>query len=159
MLEIGAKMKAIDGALPMNTRYKIIDISYGKLENQASSCENCGKLISNIATIEDESNNKRYNVGCDCAEALFTRCSFGALMDLKQKQKEHNKKLSLIRKIKKHQKDENLDVKIEDGTLTFFEQRTPNWGDNRTPYWHWKSKYNLGYAKRVIAELGSDVKI
>lgn len=57
--------------LPLDVKYILIDKSYLSIENGGGcSCDNCGKLITNVATIKNES-NKVYNVGFDCLETFF----------------------------------------------------------------------------------------
>src|SRR3990167_3450645 len=62
--------KRIIGRLPVNVRYTVIDTAYkAKDAIDFSVCDNCGKIISNIAIIENEQ-NQRYSVGLDCASTM-----------------------------------------------------------------------------------------
>ena len=55
--------------LPINENYTIIDSFYtGGLEN-GCPCDNCGKLLANVATIKNSA-GVTFNVGLDCAETL-----------------------------------------------------------------------------------------
>lgn len=57
-------------ALSILTTYKIISTFYLSIEDGGGSmCENCGRLITNIATIQDAS-GKQFSVGMDCAGTL-----------------------------------------------------------------------------------------
>lgn len=71
IMKTGGSIKnVIRRNLPINKTYKIIDSYYtGGIESGASVCANCGKVITNVATIESEDGEK-YDVGLDCAETL-----------------------------------------------------------------------------------------
>ena len=56
--------------LLLTENYTFVSAKYISLiDGSGCTCDNCGKLISNIVTIKD-SKNKFYNVGSDCAETL-----------------------------------------------------------------------------------------
>jgi hypothetical protein len=57
--------------LELNENYTLVDSFYtGPLtEGCGTTCENCGKLITNVAVIKN-SKEKKFNVGMDCAETL-----------------------------------------------------------------------------------------
>ena len=142
-------MKAIEGNLPVNKEYKLIDIYYGKLEDGGSVCENCGKIIANIATIEAD--GEKYDVGVDCAEGLL-QTSSSDYWDLQQKKKEYNRKLSMIRKIKKHLKDDNLDVRIKEGWLTFYKKEYSYATDS--DQFVWTSRYSEQNVEGLLRRIG-----
>ena len=52
--------------LPINIKYNLVSIT--EHSDCPGVCENCGKLIVNIATIDN--GIRRYDVGLDCAETL-----------------------------------------------------------------------------------------
>lgn len=54
--------------LPINDKYTLIDSFYSSMEN-GCCCDNCNKIIANIAVIKN-ADNKVFNVGMDCAETL-----------------------------------------------------------------------------------------
>ena len=60
--------KVIRRNLPINDTYTLVDSYYSSMDN-GCSCDNCNKIIANIAVIKNE-NNEVYNVGLDCAETL-----------------------------------------------------------------------------------------
>lgn len=64
-------MKAIiQRNLPLNTRYTVIDKKYiPVLEGGGCTCDNCGQLIANIATVRNSTGT--YNVGFDCLETFL----------------------------------------------------------------------------------------
>ena len=67
--EIKSK-KVIRRNLPINKEYKLVDSFYtGGITDNPMSCQNCGRIIANVAVIEDE-DGKKYDVGMDCAETL-----------------------------------------------------------------------------------------
>jgi hypothetical protein len=60
----------IERNLPHNDNYKIISYAYVSLiDGNGTCCDNCGKLISNMVTIENQ-NGVQYIVGNDCANTL-----------------------------------------------------------------------------------------
>lgn len=57
-------------ALPLNTTYTVKGFNYVPLiDGGGSCCDNCGKPISNLVTLQDTTGN-RFVVGSDCAETL-----------------------------------------------------------------------------------------
>lgn len=64
---MGTKKKFIKHNLPVDN-YEIID-TFSLSEGDYIVCDNCGKVIRNIAVVQD-SKGRRYNVGLDCAETL-----------------------------------------------------------------------------------------
>ena len=65
-------MKAIiKRNLPLNVKYNLIDKKYISLvDGFGCTCDNCGKLIANIATVKNDNNNT-FNIGFDCLETLL----------------------------------------------------------------------------------------
>lgn len=63
--------KVIQRNLPVTQRYKIIGSYYRSIEDGGGhACENCGRLITNVAEVEGQVDRKIYSVGMDCAETL-----------------------------------------------------------------------------------------
>lgn len=60
----------IQRALPLDIKYSIIGISYISIFDGGCTCDNCSRLISNIATVKD-ANGKTYQIGTDCMETLL----------------------------------------------------------------------------------------
>jgi hypothetical protein len=64
--------KIIQRKLSLTQKYLLVGCVYKALaDGDASQCENCGKLISNIATVKGEEDNKSYHVGMDCLETFL----------------------------------------------------------------------------------------
>jgi len=61
-----ATKKIIQRNLPLTDNYTLLSVTHG---TEANCCANCGKLITNIATIKNQ-NNQIMFVGLDCAETL-----------------------------------------------------------------------------------------
>lgn len=60
----------IQRSLPLNVLYSVIDKKYIPImEGGGCLCDNCGKLIANIATVK--SSNGYYNIGFDCLETFL----------------------------------------------------------------------------------------
>jgi hypothetical protein len=51
------------------TTYTILGSWYSSLEDNPQTCANCGRVICNIAEVQDADGNK-FMVGMDCAETL-----------------------------------------------------------------------------------------
>lgn len=82
--------------LPINDTYKIIDSYYtgSLMDGGGTCCNNCNKLITNVAVIENK-NGVKYNVGLDCAETL---CS---ISDLYETSNNFNESKSIRAKVNK----------------------------------------------------------
>lgn len=76
-------MKAIiKRNLPLIVRYTVIDKQYIPLsEGCGMGCDNCGKLIANIATVRNE-NNETFSIGFDCLETLLINNSLLSTNDI-----------------------------------------------------------------------------
>ena len=81
-------MKAIiKRKLSLDVNYTIINKKYIPLENGcAIGCDNCGKLIANIATVKDEKSNV-FNIGFDCLETLLMNNHLLNYKDIEEYQK------------------------------------------------------------------------
>lgn len=61
--------KVIQRALPLTVKYSLVSVNYLSLENGGGcSCDNCGKLITNVATVKSD---RVYNTGLDCLETVL----------------------------------------------------------------------------------------
>ena len=69
-------MKATQGNLRIDQSYKMLYCTYNGKYSEADltaicyQCENCGKGIANIATVQGSTDGKIYNIGLDCAATL-----------------------------------------------------------------------------------------
>ena len=62
--------QVIQRHLPLDVNYSIIDKAYVPLlEGGGGCCDNCGRLIANIATVK--SDNGKYSIGFDCLETIL----------------------------------------------------------------------------------------
>jgi hypothetical protein len=60
----------IQRSLPLSDKYTVHSFKYVSLiDGQGTCCENCGKLISNMVTLENQKGEK-FVVGNDCADTL-----------------------------------------------------------------------------------------
>lgn len=63
--------KLIERNLPFSGRYVYLGITRGNImDGQFCTCDNCGKLITNMVTVKDRESLKSYTIGTDCAETL-----------------------------------------------------------------------------------------
>ena len=65
-------MKAIiERNLPLDVKYILTDKKYIPLaDGYGCTCDNCGKLIANIATVKNTNGNS-FNIGFDCLETIL----------------------------------------------------------------------------------------
>lgn len=87
--------------LPLNQKYTLIDKKYIPLINgNGCTCDNCGKLIANIATIKAD---KIYNIGFDCLDTILLNnqiLSNSDLLNYEAAKKELKKIIALSKKLK-----------------------------------------------------------
>lgn len=56
--------------LRLDVKYSIVGMDYISVLDGGCTCDNCNRLISNIATVKD-SNGKQSKIGTDCLETLL----------------------------------------------------------------------------------------
>jgi hypothetical protein len=112
--------KRIIGKLPVNVKYKINSINYLPCEC-ATVCDNCGKIISNIANISNE-NGKTFSVGLDCADTMscYNNNEEHQLL-------EHKKILARRAKFVKWFKTEYKSHFIRDNNIWFYKSMQTEW--------------------------------
>lgn len=63
--------RVIERSVPLNQGYELISSFYQSIEDGGGcACENCGRLITNVATIKGLSDGREYAIGMDCAETI-----------------------------------------------------------------------------------------
>lgn len=63
----------IERNLKFSEKYIYLGITRGNImDGQFCTCDNCGKLITNMVTVGDNKTGKKYTIGTDCAETLAT---------------------------------------------------------------------------------------
>lgn len=87
--------------LPLNLHYSLIGKTYIPIiDSVGCVCQDCGRLISHIATVKG--GDKSYNVGFDCLEKLLTNnfmvCNFD-LDQLKDYRKQLNKIINFSKEL------------------------------------------------------------
>jgi len=66
-----AEKKLIERELKFSQKFIYKGITRGSIESgECTSCDNCGKLITNMVQIYDDATCKYYMIGTDCAETL-----------------------------------------------------------------------------------------
>ncbi len=113
-------MKKLIGKLKVNINYEVISIDYRPKGDffALTSCSNCGKPISNIATIQDADKNI-FNVGLDCA-ATMSLYQKNEVFDLIQAKKTLAKKAKFVRFFKKECKA--FYCKNDEDTIFFYDK-------------------------------------
>ncbi len=130
--------------LPLDHRYTLISIDYlgSLLDGGSSSCENCGKLIVNVATVKTETGNS-YRIGLDCAETLsFTDNT--TYWKIKEAVALHAKILKWVRTTKEAQKTKTV--------ISEFNQEYNRWIVSFNNQWQYRlsDKIYQAYFKTVI---------
>lgn len=68
----------IERNLLFSDKYVYLEIVRGSIESgQMCTCDNCGKLITNMVHIVRKSDSKHFSIGTDCAETLIqAKCMY-----------------------------------------------------------------------------------
>ncbi len=139
--------RIIQRKLPLNVKYVCTDKKYiPLLDGYGIGCDNCGKLIANIAEVK--SVNGVYNIGFDCLETFLLNNNLLENFDIneyEQVKKWISQMLRVSKQIKEALKaNENKNVKIVG--LSFEQPSTTYKTDFYTFYWETdknvKSRYN-----------------
>lgn len=121
----------IERNLPLDVKYILTDKKYIPLtDGYGCTCDNCGRLIANIATVKNTSGNS-FNIGFDCLETILINNSLLSTNDIK----EYESAKSMIPKIirfSKTIKEQLSNFKTITGIK--FEKQTYN-SDWFTFYW------------------------
>ncbi len=74
--------------LPKGT-YSLISVSYCPLiDSIGTCCQNCGRLISNIATVKHMESDNTFIIGLDCAKTLLEKEAYNdASVQIREKKK------------------------------------------------------------------------
>lgn len=132
---IMAAKKVIQRSVPLNQRYEIVSSFYQSLEDGGGTiCENCGRLITNVATIKGQSDGRMYAIGMDCAETItsikdewelhvakvgFAQAKGARAAILKMIKKAKELGIPYEVKIKTHETEKNFYKEIGSGMWTF----------------------------------------
>lgn len=74
----------IQRQMPLDVNYSIVGKKYIPLiEGYGCTCDNCGKLIANIAEVRNPS-GKMYNIGFDCLETFLINNNLLSKGDIEQ---------------------------------------------------------------------------
>jgi len=140
-------MKATLGHLPVNQKYTLINTFYADDEMDRGACENCDKIIANIATVKGIETGQTYNIGLDCAETL-THLIPSELAEIK-------KNLRLRAKFIKFLKTEAKSAIVDKHGVYYYSYITTTWKVNRK----WQGareaglqlikKYNIPYTEVI----------
>lgn len=109
--------KVIQYRLPHSDIYTLTNIQYSGIEDgMACTCDNCGRLITNIANIKNNKGEK-FNVGLDCAETLT---GIGNTEDFEYAKINMREAIKLCKIIKEMHENETLKVKEINRDNNFF---------------------------------------
>jgi hypothetical protein len=130
--------------LPLDHRYNLIDTTCMGLDNY-TSCDNCNRVINNVATLQDE-NGKKYDVGLDCATTLSLNDTTDIFKLLEQEAK-FKKITKLQSDIKKWKVEGKYSVVVEGNDVTLYNAANiTEWSS----FWKVRmslDRYNQYYAK------------
>lgn len=98
------------------TRQNLFDSAY------IGCCDNCGKIIVNIATVKDIATNETYEIGLDCKKSLIDKKLLDAIMlpndfDSKYKAKEYKREQNDIEKFLKLCAYPNVEITYDTGSI------------------------------------------
>lgn len=127
--------RVIERSVPLNQRYEIVGSFYQSLEDGGGAiCENCGRLITNIATIKGQGDGRMYSIGMDCAETITSikhewdfemaksefqqaKSARAAILKMVKKAKELGVEYEI--KIKTHETEKNFYKQVGSGMWEF----------------------------------------
>tara|TARA_R110000868_G_scaffold239674_1_gene494143 strand:- start:529 stop:951 length:423 start_codon:yes stop_codon:yes gene_type:complete len=68
----------IERNLKFNQKYTYLGLTRGSIESgMLCSCDNCGKLITNMVQVGNNETREKFTIGTDCAETLSkAKCLF-----------------------------------------------------------------------------------
>jgi len=67
-----AEKQLIERNLKFSFKYQYQGITRGSIESgQLTSCDNCGKLITNMVHVIQRETNKHFTIGTDCSDTLL----------------------------------------------------------------------------------------
>lgn len=93
----------IQRKLPLDTSYALVDKKYVSLvDGYGCTCDNCGKLIANMATIANPV-NKHFTIGFDCLDTILLNnaiLSQTEIADYQQYKQALTKIMKFIKQIK-----------------------------------------------------------
>lgn len=94
------------GNLPTQ-EYELINVCMQTVENGAPlTCDDCGRIIFNIATIKGKNDGKTYNVGLSCVKKLLNKSIYFDLnteWEFEQKQSEWKRAVNSLKWLKKQE--------------------------------------------------------
>ena len=159
-----ATKRVIERNVPLNQRYEVVSSFYQSLEDGGGAiCENCGRLITNVATIKGLTDGRMYSIGMDCAETITSikdelefymaksafqqaKSARACILKLVKKAKELNTPYEV--KIKTHETEKNFYKQVGSGMWTF----NPK-GENYNPRvlsQNWKQYQAEAWATHIL---------
>lgn len=142
----------IQRGLKLDVNYTLIDRKYIPLEQSlgAYCCDNCGKLIANIATVKSVAGT--YDIGFDCLETLLINNQLLSGKDIAEYERVKKMILKVLR-FSKYIKD----VVSKNESVTGIKFETNYFGDYYTFYWlhnHSDKSRNNDYVKLKDMDAG-----
>ncbi len=107
--------KIIERSIPLNVTYTLTNKRYGSIiDGNGCTCDNCGKLIANIATIKNAGTS--YNIGFDCLDTILENNAILSNVDIKD-YRAYKASLSKVMKLIKRIKEVLKECKTLTGIL------------------------------------------
>ena len=129
--------------LDVTQKYILLDVSYLSIEDGGGcSCQNCGKLITNIATIKGENDGNVYSIGLDCLDNYIENNELlnneshlqYVLSDKPAIQKAKSLRAKLLKEIKKYGDSFSIEFYSSDRCFGFSYSLKPNTEHNKSEY-------------------------
>jgi hypothetical protein len=103
--------RLIERNLKFTNRYTYISLKRGSIEDgEATICDNCGKLITNIVHVIQNDTKKHYYIGTDCSDTLSeAKCLYnnGTQSDYQIDMYSYNKTARFVTELNKGKKMDN----------------------------------------------------
>lgn len=103
------------GNLPTQ-EYKLINVCMQTIETGTPlTCDDCGRVIFNVATIKGKSDGKNYNVGLSCVKKLLNKSIYFDLeteWELERKESEWKKAMNTLKWLKKQSEKAPLNFEL-----------------------------------------------
>lgn len=104
------------GNLPTQ-EYTLLNVCMQTMEaGTPLTCDDCGRVIFNIATIRGKSDGKTYNVGLSCVKKLLNKAIYfdmETLWEYERKESEWRQALNTLKRLQKYKREnEGFEVSI-----------------------------------------------
>lgn len=136
--------RIIQRKLSLEQKYTLLRTVHKSLtDGDCVGCENCGKLIANIATIKGDADNKTYLIGMDCLETFLINNNLldgKSVEEFNKTKKSLPKAITIIKSISDFLDNNKF---IDEVVIEFLKMYQYKW-ITINYYYNGKQKYNDG---------------